>query len=354
MSTKNEGFFVPADFCAHTRLQLNVCCLCILLSEGQFFQANWTEKKHATQSDFVAVHFGWQRVSKNTSVAERSRRLNFTLVHMICCDGTVDFDLAVKSQNPRQDGLFERLLLSRHRTTRALRTSACAAPLVASACCARFLAMVPHTAASAPFFITFELYVPVLWRASISVRDKARGGFGLCRLSAKAARCSSLEKQLRTKWRVQHDVDHAHAARSRLRTLHHPGSRDSLHRVQAQCTHEAVRMVVRATALRILARSAELAVAPKRLSEECQRPAAQIRTMVPSSSKEQCGSTKLAVKGNAELSTLAPDPALSQKNGNRAVPVSCKGRNSNDHLEGLVRLTEALVQWTLTSSRALS
>ena len=99
VSTKNEGFFVPADFCARTRLQLNVCCLCILLSEGQFFvQATW--KKHATQSDFVAVHFGWQRVSKNTSVAERSRRLNFILVHMICCDAAVDFDLAVKSEKP--------------------------------------------------------------------------------------------------------------------------------------------------------------------------------------------------------------------------------------------------------------
>ena len=42
------------------------------------------------------------------------------------------------------------------------------------------------------------------------------------------------------------------------------------------------------------------------------------------------------------------------KNGNRAVSVSRKERNLNKHLEGLVRLTDALVQSTLTSSRALS
>ena len=65
VSTKNEGFFVPADFCARTRLQLNVCCLWIVLSGGRFFvQASW--KKHATQSDFIVVHFGWQRECQKT------------------------------------------------------------------------------------------------------------------------------------------------------------------------------------------------------------------------------------------------------------------------------------------------
>ena len=138
-------------------------------------------------------------------------------------------------------------------------------------------------------------------------------------------------------------------------------------------------MVVRATALRILARCAELAVAPNGSRKNASGQPRMIRTMVPSPSKEQCGSTKLAhcdaltkpggtsavtasvglstpvtAKGNAQLSTLTPDSAHSQKNGNRAVPVSGKGRNLNEHLEGLVRLTEALVQWTLTSSRALS
>ena len=57
-------------------------------------------KRHATQSHFVAVHFGGSECQKNTSVAERSHRQSFILVHMICCDATVDFDLAVKAQNP--------------------------------------------------------------------------------------------------------------------------------------------------------------------------------------------------------------------------------------------------------------
>ena len=97
----HEGrrFFVPADVCARTRLQLNVCCLCIVISEGRFFFKP-VGKKHATQSDFVAVDFGGSVCQKNTSVAERSHRQSFILVHMICCDATVDFDLAVNAQNP--------------------------------------------------------------------------------------------------------------------------------------------------------------------------------------------------------------------------------------------------------------
>ena len=175
-------------------------------------------------------------------------------------------------------------------------------------------------------------------------------------------------------------MDHSRASRSRLHTPHHLGSRDSLRCVSAQCTHEAARMVVRATPLGTLGRSAELAVAPKRLSEECQRPAAHVRTMVPSPSKEQRGSTEGVcflrrirqtgrhVGSNSERwsghtrDRKRQRPALNAgarpralwKNGNRAVSVSRKERNLNKHLEGLVRLTEALVQSTLTSSQALS
>ena len=168
-------------------------------------------------------------------------------------------------------------------------------------------------------------------------------------------------------------MDHSRASRSRLRTLHHRGSRDSLHCVSALCTHEAVRVVVRATPLGTLARSAELAVASKRLSEECQRPAAHVRTVVPSPTKEvgllrRVRRTDRHVDSNSERwSRHTRDrkrqrPALNAgarprallKDGNRAVPVSGNGRNLNEHLEGFVRLTEALVQSTLTSSRALS
>ena len=120
---------------------------------------------------------------------------------------------------------------------------------------------------------------------------------------------------------------------------------------------------------------------PKRLSEECQRPAAHVRTVVPSSNIEQRGSTEgfgllrrvhqtvRHVGSNSERWSVhtrdrkRQRPALNAgarpralwKNGNRAVPVSGKGRNSNEHLEGFVRLNgDNCVQWTLTSSPALS
>ena len=172
---------------------------------------------HATQSDFVAVRFGGSECQKNTSVAERSHRQSFILVHVIGCDATVDFDLAVKAQNPRQDALFERLLLHRHRTTRALRTSACAAPLVASACCARFLAMVPHTATSVPCSSTSSSTSPSFGGLLPVSATKHVDGSVLCRLSANAAHSSSAGSAgswgqlmspprvhtLRTKWRVR-------------------------------------------------------------------------------------------------------------------------------------------------------
>ena len=88
-----------ADFCARARLQLNVCCLCIVPCEGRFLFKP-VGKRHATQSHFVAVHFGGSECQKNTSVDQRNHRQSFFLMQMTCCDATVDFDLAVKAQNP--------------------------------------------------------------------------------------------------------------------------------------------------------------------------------------------------------------------------------------------------------------
>ena len=93
--------------------------------------------------------------------------------------------------------------------------------------------------------------------------------------------------------------------------------------------------------------------APARSNVVAPRGLAYCDAYVGSNSERWSGHTRDRKRQRPALNAGARPRAL-WKNGNRAVQVSGKGRNLNEHLEGFVRMTEALVQSTLTSSRALS